>query len=224
MTSVSKVITDNCRHQLVPVADAVVPAHLRAKFAKPTTPEPAPEPAKPQPIDTKPYQEAMSKVLQYTIDHPRSAKIKGYLNGIMKAVKDNDEKQLQELLKQAKADIAKFEAAAKAIAKKKANVTTTPAPTSAVSTTRTTKTSTQQSVQPVQTNTHKPVIPLKKEYKSTADVWSTMKKIDTQTQWFNPNNLSGGAGNLEVETNPKKMVLHQEKQVLYGLQKTVWMG
>ena len=33
----------NCRHQLVPVADAVVPAHLRAKFAKPTT-EPAPEP------------------------------------------------------------------------------------------------------------------------------------------------------------------------------------
>ncbi|MBR1480836.1 MAG: hypothetical protein IJ609_02780 [Paludibacteraceae bacterium] len=40
----------NCRHQLVPVADAVVPASLRAKFAQPATPtEPAPEPAKQTP-------------------------------------------------------------------------------------------------------------------------------------------------------------------------------
>lgn len=38
MTSVSKVITDNCRHQLVPVADAVVPAGLRAKFERKNIP------------------------------------------------------------------------------------------------------------------------------------------------------------------------------------------
>lgn len=40
----------NCRHQLVPVHELAVPANIRAKFAKPTTPEPTkPTPQKRQP-------------------------------------------------------------------------------------------------------------------------------------------------------------------------------
>lgn len=60
----------NCRHQLVPVADAVVPAHLRARFAH-TTPEPAPKPAKPQPIDTKPTTPAEPAPEQRTMAAPK---------------------------------------------------------------------------------------------------------------------------------------------------------
>ena len=174
----------NCRHQLVPVADAVVPAALRAKFAKPAPTEPAPEPAKPTPIDTKPYQEAMQRVYQYSIDHPRSAKIKGYLNGIMKAVTDGDEKQLQDLLKQAQADIAKFQAAAKAVAKKK-GVATTPTPAAT--------TPTAPATTPI-TPTFTPAAPLKAEYKSLKGVKSSMTDINNVVQWFK---ASGKVGELK---------------------------
>lgn len=170
----------NCRHQLVPVADAVVPAHLRAKFAKPTTPA---EPAKPQPTDLTPYQEQISAIERYIADHPKSAKIKGYLDKIKEAAQEANEEDLKAILKAAKADIAKFIAAAKAVAKKKANannITATATPTSPLT----------------------PVVSLKKEYMTIADVRYTMREVDRKKSWFNPQNLSGGAGNLEIETNP----------------------
>lgn len=109
----------NCRHQLVPVADALVPAALRAKFAKA---KPAPATEQPQTIDIAPYQEQISTIEQYIADHPKSAKIKGYLSDILKASNNGNEEYLQALLQAAKKDIAKFNAAKNSVAKKKAAI------------------------------------------------------------------------------------------------------
>ncbi len=115
----------NCRHQLVPIADAVVPAVLRAKFAKdkPQKQEtPTPNEKTKQPIDLTPYQEQISAIEQYIADHPKSAKIKGYLADINGAADMGDEEQLKVLLQAAKKDIAKFNAAKNSVAKKKAAI------------------------------------------------------------------------------------------------------
>lgn len=109
----------NCRHQLVPVADALVPAALRAKFVKA---KPAPAAEQPQTIDLAPYQEQISTIEQYIADHPKSAKIKGYLSDILEASDNGNEEDLQALLQAAKKDIAKFNAAKNSVAKKKAAI------------------------------------------------------------------------------------------------------
>lgn len=109
----------NCRHQLVPVADALVPAALRAKFVKA---KPAPAAEQPQTIDLAPYQEQISTIEQYIADHPKSAKIKGYLSDILEASNNGNEEDLQALLQAAKKDIAKFNAAKNSVAKKKAAI------------------------------------------------------------------------------------------------------
>ncbi len=114
----------NCRHQLVPVADAVVPASLRAKFAKDKPQKletPAPNDIK-QPIDLTPYQGQISTIEQYIADHPKSAKIKGYLAGINGAADSGDEEQLKALLQAVQKDITKFNAAKNSVAKKKAAI------------------------------------------------------------------------------------------------------
>ena len=114
----------NCRHQLVPIADALVPASLRAKFAKdkPQKQEtPTPNENTKQPIDLTPYQEQISAIEQYIADHPKSAKIKGYLESINSAADNGNETQLKALLQAAKKDIAKFNAAKNSVAKKKAD-------------------------------------------------------------------------------------------------------
>ncbi|MCM1034942.1 MAG: ADP-ribosyltransferase [Bacteroides sp.] len=116
----------NCRHQLVPVADAVVPAVLRAKFAKPTnTPtEPAKAPETPQnaPLDLAPYQDQLHAIDQYIADHPKSAKIKGYLANAQGAAANGNAEDLEAILAAAKKDMAKFDAAKKSVAKKKAAI------------------------------------------------------------------------------------------------------
>jgi hypothetical protein len=103
----------NCRHQLLPVADAMVPAAIRAKFEKPK------EPAKPQPVDLAPYQDQVGAIEQYIAGHPGSKKLKGYLENVHKMAANGDESEVKALLKAAIADMNKFNAAAKSVAKKK---------------------------------------------------------------------------------------------------------
>ena len=116
----------NCRHQLVPIADAVVPASLREKFAKAAKETPKPEEKTPETpkkaVDLAPYQEQISAIEQYIADHPKSAKIKGYLADIQGAAAQGNETDLQALLQAAKKDIAKFNASKNAVAKKKAAI------------------------------------------------------------------------------------------------------
>ena len=104
----------NCRHQLLPVADAMVPAAIRAKFEKPK------EPAKPQPVDLAPYQEQVSAIEQYIATHPKSNKLKGYLAGVLDAAAEGNQSDLESILKAAKKDMNKFLAAEKVNEKKKA--------------------------------------------------------------------------------------------------------
>ena len=108
----------NCRHQLVPVADAVVPASLRAKFAKPTDtptdPAKAPETPPNAPIDLAPYQDQLNAIEQYIADHPKSAKLRGYYESVHKLAAEGNSDLLESVLSAAKADIAKFDAAKRA--------------------------------------------------------------------------------------------------------------
>ena len=60
----------NCRHQLVPVADAVVPASLRAKFGKSTPDEPTPEPAKQTSLQVSQEKESDARFEEF-IDYMR---------------------------------------------------------------------------------------------------------------------------------------------------------
>lgn len=106
----------NCRHQLIPVADAVVPAAIRAKFEKPQAQQP--KQAKPQPIDLAPYNDQVDAIEQYIAGHPKSGKIKGYLDAVLQAADNGDQAQLEAILKAAKADMSKFLAAEKSKAKK----------------------------------------------------------------------------------------------------------
>ena len=110
----------------------------------------------------------------------------------MKAVTDGDEKQLQDLLKQAQADIAKFNAAAKAVAKKKANVTTTQsAPTPATATATPPAAPTKPTLTPAAS--------LKKEYKTIDDVRDTIEDINESLKWFSANRLERIT--IETETD-----------------------
>lgn len=104
----------NCRHQLLPVADAMVPAAIRAKFEKPK------EPAKPQPVDLAPYQEQVSAIEQYVATHPGSKKLKGYLESVHNAAAEGNQSDLEAILKAAKKDMNKFIAAEKVKEKKTA--------------------------------------------------------------------------------------------------------
>jgi hypothetical protein len=104
----------NCRHQLLPVADAMVPAAIRAKFEKPK------EPAKPQPVDLAPYQEQVGAIEQYIATHPGSKKVKGYLESVHNAAAEGNQSDLEAILKAAKKDMNKFLAAEKVNEKKKA--------------------------------------------------------------------------------------------------------
>lgn len=109
----------NCRHQLVPVHELAVPANIRAKFKQiiPTaTAQPQP---KQQPIDLAPYQEQVGAIEQYIAEHPGSKKLKLYLDNAHKMAENGDESELNALLKAAIADMNKFNAAAKSVAKKK---------------------------------------------------------------------------------------------------------
>ena len=101
----------NCRHQLLPVADAMVPAAIRAKFEKPK------EPAKPQPVDLAPYQDQVGAIEQYIAGHPGSKKLKGYLESIHNAAVEGNQSDLEAILKAAKKDMNKFLAAEKSKAK-----------------------------------------------------------------------------------------------------------
>lgn len=69
----------NCRHQLIPVADAVVPANLRAKFAKNTTTTQPAQPAAKAKIDITPYQKDIEAIKQYAADHPKDTMMQLYL-------------------------------------------------------------------------------------------------------------------------------------------------
>lgn len=162
----------NCRHQLVPVADAVVPADLRAKFDKKET-----QNDKKIPIDLSlsQYKDQIKTIEQYIKEHQKSAKIKGYYNSIIQAAEDGDEDVLKTLLKQAKTDISKFIAAKKSIEKKKDTATTN------------IKYSTEQ----------QKVAPLKKEYKTLKDVKDTISEINKTTKWFDANI---GVGELKICT------------------------
>ena len=104
----------NCRHQLLPVADAMVPAAIRAKFEKPK------EPAKPQPVDLAPYQDQVGAIEQYVATHPGSKKLKGYLESVHNAAAEGNQSDLEAILKAAKKDMNKFLAAEKVNEKKKA--------------------------------------------------------------------------------------------------------
>lgn len=168
----------NCRHQLVPVADAVVPAALRAKFAKGKQQKqetPAPNENTKQPIDLTPYQEQISAIEQYITDHPKSAKIKDYLESINSAADNGNETQLKALLQAAKKDIAKFNAAKKAIEKKKSAVqqqtASTPAPA--------------------------PSVKIKTTYNTLQEVRDTIREVNKTSGWFNP---QVGVGDLVVTT------------------------
>lgn len=176
----------NCRHQLVPVHESAVPASLRAKFAKTQSQTATTEHTKPKPIDLSKYQSQLFAIEKYTQDHPRSAKIKSYLVDIINVAQEGDEKRLLELIKAAQADIAKFNAAAKAVAKKKgaATATTPTTPTTATP----------------QPKALTPAAPLKTEYKKIEDVADTIKEVDKVVQWFAPK--WGGAKQI-VETNNK---------------------
>lgn len=105
----------NCRHQLLPVADAVVPAAIRAKFEKKVQ-ETHPQPQK---IDLTLYQEQVDAIEKYIAIHPRSEKIKGYYNSIKLLAKEGNIELLESVLSSAKKDIQKFDAAKKATEKKK---------------------------------------------------------------------------------------------------------
>ena len=110
----------NCRHQLIPVADAVVPANLRAKFSqKNTMPVQKTDAVAKKPIDLTPYKDQISIIEQYIADHPKSAKIKGYLSDVLETANNGNETDLHAILLAAKKDIAKFNAAKNAVAKKK---------------------------------------------------------------------------------------------------------
>ncbi len=168
----------NCRHQLVPIADALVPASLRAKFAKgkPQKQEtPAPNENTKQSIDLTPYQEQISAIEQYIADHPKSAKIKGYLESINSAADNGNETQLKALLQAAKKDIAKFNAAKKAIEKKKSaaqqQTASTPAPA--------------------------PSVKIKNTYNTLQEVRDTISEVNKTSGWFNP---QVGVGDLVVTT------------------------
>lgn len=163
----------NCRHQLVPVADAVVPKNIREeieKKAKPTIAE------KPNPLDLTEYKDQISVIKQYIAEHPKSEKIKGYYNSIIQVAADGDEESLKTILKAAKSDIAKFIAAKKAIVKKKITEVTN------------TKSSAKQ---------HQKFTPLKKEYKTLQDIQDTISAINKKTNWFD---YKIGVGKLQKTT------------------------
>ena len=110
----------NCRHQLVPVHELAVPADIRAKFKqiRPTIEKPIGQ----QPIDLSQYREQISNIEKYIAEHPKSAKIKGYLDGVKQLAKEGNEDLLKSVLKAANADIRKFEASANVKTKKNAAI------------------------------------------------------------------------------------------------------
>ncbi len=165
----------NCRHQLVPIADALVPASLRAKFAKnkPQKQETPSPPDTKQQIDLTPYQEQLSTIEQYITDHPKSAKIKGYLESINNAANNGNEAQLKALLLAVKKDIVKFNAAKKAVEKKK-------------------NTAKQQTA-----SIPTPSVKIRKTYNTLQEVRDTISEVNKTSGWFNP---QIGVGDLKVTT------------------------
>jgi len=112
----------NCRHQLIPVADAVVPLALRQKFAKPATEKPEEKPQETKQVNLEPYQADIKAIENYIAEHPKSGKLKNYLANAYAAADAGNDADLQAILKEAKKDMAKFIASKNAVAKKKAAI------------------------------------------------------------------------------------------------------
>lgn len=88
----------NCRHQLVPVSEVVVPLDIREKFKK--------EEPKPEPIPEEAYKADLDAFTEYLSKH-KSGKVAGVVAQMYEAAEAGDANLLNELIEEAKSTIAK---------------------------------------------------------------------------------------------------------------------